>query len=296
MRIVVAGGSGFLGTALRGHLAKAGHTVTQLVRSEPITPAQVQWDPYASTLDPAVLVGADTVVNLAGAPLAHWPWTASYRQQIIDSRVATTKTLADAIAAADSTTALVNASGINYYGADRGDELLDEESAAGSDFLAEVCTRWEDATGSAQAAGARVAVLRTAVVLDSSGGALKSLLVPFRLGVGGKLGTGRQWFASISLEDYLGAVTRIATDSSLSGPFNVVAPVAATNAEFTAALGERVRRPTRLTVPAFGIKAALGEFATTLVGGVNAAPRRLVESGFEFAHPTIEAQLDAALR
>lgn len=295
MHIVMAGASGFLGTALRAHLALAGHTVTQLVRGEPTTPSQVQWDPYAHQLDASALDGAGTVINLAGAPLAHWPWTASYRQQIIDSRVSTTKTLADAVAVAGSGLALVNASGINYYGADRGDELLDEESRPGTDFLADVCTRWEDATSSARAGGAHVALLRTAVVLDKSGGALKSLLPAFRLGVGGRLGSGRQWFATISLADYLSAVTRIATDSSMSGPYNVVAPVAATNAEFTAALGKRLRRRTRLPVPAVAIKAALGEFATTLVGGVNAAPRRLMASGFEFAHPTIEAQLDAAL-
>lgn len=296
MHIVVAGASGFLGTALRASLAVAGHTVTQLVRSEPTTPSQAHWDPYTHELDARVLRDTDTVVNLAGAPLAHWPWTASYRQQIIDSRTATTKTLADAIAAGGSGPALVNASGINYYGADRGNELLDEDSEPGTDFIAGVCTRWEDATGSARAGGARVALLRTAVVLDQSGGALMPLLLPFRLGVGGRLGSGRQWFPTISLTDYVGAVTRIATDSTLSGPFNVVAPVAATNAEFTAALGKRLRRPTRLRAPAVAITTAMGEFAASLVGGVNATPRRLLESGFEFAHPTIEAQLDAALR
>lgn len=295
MHIVMAGASGFLGTALRAHLSLAGHTVTQLVRGEPTTPSQVQWDPYASELDAAVLDGADTVINLAGAPLAHWPWTASYRQRILDSRAATTKTLADAVGAAGSGVALVNASGINYYGADRGDELLDEDSRPGTDFLADVCTRWEDATSSAAASGARIAMLRTAVVLDSSGGALKSLLPAFRLGLGGRLGSGRQWFPTISLADYVSAVTTIATDSALSGAFNVVAPVPATNAEFTAALGNRLRRPTRLAVPAVVVKAALGEFAKSLVGGVHTEPRRLTAAGFEFAHPTVEAQLDAAL-
>ncbi len=295
MRILVAGGSGFLGTALRAHLARGGHSVTQLVRSEPSTPSQVRWDPYRGDLDTSAVSDADTVVNLAGAPLAHWPWTASYKKQIIESRVATTATLAETIAAGGGNTALVNASGINYYGSDRGDEHLDESSAPGEDFIAEVSKQWEGATSAAADAGARVGVLRTSVVLDRSGGALKSLLLPFRLGVGGRLGTGRQWFATVSLDDYLQAVTRIATDDTMSGPYNLVAPVAATNAEFTEALGQRLHRPTLLTVPSLGLKAALPGLSTSLLGGVKAAPQRLMEAGFEFSHPTISAQLDAAL-
>jgi len=295
VRILVAGGSGFLGTALRAHLALEGHFVTQLVRSEPSTPTQVRWDPDRGDITASVVDEADAVVNLAGAPLAHWPWTAAYRKQIIESRVATTNTLAEAIAATGGSTALVNASGINYYGSDRGDENLDESSAPGDDFIAEVSKRWESATAAAANAGARVGVLRTSVVLDSSGGALKSLLLPFRLGVGGRLGTGRQWFATVSLDDYLRAVTRIATDDTMSGPYNIVAPVAATNAQFTAALGQRLHRPTLLTVPSFGLKAALPGLSTSLLGGVKAAPQRLMEAGFEFSHPTISAQLDAAL-
>jgi uncharacterized protein (TIGR01777 family) len=295
VHIVMAGASGFLGTALRAHLALAGHTVTQLVRGQPTTPSQSNWDPYVNRLDTSVLDGTDTVINLAGIPLAHWPWTSSYRRQIVESRVETTTTLADAVAARAPGVALVNGSGINYYGADRGDEQLDEGSAPGNDFLADVCHRWEGATTSASEAGARVAMLRTAVVLDRSGGALKSLLLPFRLGVGGRLGSGKQWFATISLGDWLAATTRLVTDSSLRGPFNLVAPVSATNAEFTAALGQRIHRPTRLAVPSLGINAALGEFGSTLTGGVHALPRKLTEAGFEFSHPTIKTQLEAAL-
>lgn len=295
MELLVAGGSGFLGTALRARLALAGHTVTQLVRSAPSTPSQAQWDPYRGDLDHGLVDGVDAIVNLAGAPLAHWPWTSSYQQQIIDSRVATTGTLAQAIASTGGTTALINASGINYYGGDRGDEQLDEDSTPGTDFIAEVSKSWEGATVLAADAGARVAVLRTSVVLDGTGGALKSLLLPFRAGLGGRLGNGRQWFATVSLEDYLRAVTTITTDGSMSGPYNIVAPVPATNAEFTEALGQRLHRPTRLTVPALGLKAALPELSKSLLGGVKAAPRRLVEAGFEFSHLTIGAQLDAAL-
>lgn len=295
MHILIAGGSGFLGTALRAHLAVAGHSITQLVRSEPSAPAQVRWNPYAGDLDPAVVDRADVVINLAGAPLARWPLTTAYKQEIVDSRVATTRTLAETIASTGGGAALINASGINYYGSDRGDEPLDEHSAAGSDFMAEVSKQWEDATSAAADGGARVAVLRTSVVLDRSGGALKPLLLPFRLGVGGRLGTGQQWFATVSLADYVAAVTRIATDDSMSGPYNIVAPIPATNAEFTAALGQRLHRPTRLPVPAVALKAALPELSRSLLGGVKASPRRLIEAGFEFAHPTIGAQLDAAL-
>ncbi len=295
MEILVAGGSGFLGTALRGQLGRAGHSVTQLVRSEPSMPAQVRWNPYAGDLDPSVVDRADAVINLAGAPLAHWPLTTAYKQQIVDSRVATTRTLAETIASTGGGTALINASGINYYGSDRGDEPLDESSSPGVDFMAEVTKQWEDATSAAADTGARIAVLRTSVVLDQSGGALKPLLLPFRLGVGGRLGSGRQWFASVSLADYVAAVSRIVTDESMSGPYNIVAPVPATNAEFTAALGQRLHRPTRLAVPAVALSAALPELSRALLGGVKAAPRRLLEAGFEFSHPTIGAQLDAAL-
>lgn len=295
VEILVAGGSGFLGTALRAHLARAGHSVTQLVRSEPSTPAQVQWDPYGGELEPSVVDRADGVINLAGAPVAHWPLTESYRLQIVDSRVATTRTLAETIASTGGGTALINASGINYYGSDRGDERLDESSSPGADFMAEVSKQWEGATAAASEAGARVAVLRTSVVLDRSGGALKRLLLPFRLGVGGRLGSGRQWFATVSLVDYLAAVSRIVTDESMSGPYNIVAPVPATNAEFTATLGQFLHRPTRLPVPGVALKAVLPELSRALLGGVKATPRRLIEAGFEFSHPTIGAQLDAAL-
>lgn len=295
MDILVAGGSGFLGTALRAHLARTGHAVTQLVRSAPSTPAQVRWDPYAGDLDWSAVAQADAVINLAGAPLARWPWTTAYKQQILSSRVATTRTIAEAIASTGGGTALINASGINYYGSDRGDDPIDEKSSPGTDFMAEVSKQWEGATAPASDAGARVAVLRTSVVLDRSGGALKPLLLPFRLGLGGRLGTGRQWLATVSLVDYLAAATRITTDASLSGAYNIVAPVPARNAEFTASLGQRLHRPTRLPVPAVALNAVLPELSRALLGGVKAAPRRLTEAGFVFSHPNIGAQLDAAL-
>lgn len=293
MRILIAGASGFLGTALRAHLGQQGHEITQLVRSEPTGPDQLRWDPCRGDLDRTTVAASDVVINLAGAPIAHWPWTASYKRTILESRLVTGRTIAATISEVDRRPAWVNASGIGYYG-DRGDEVLDEGSTNGSGFLAEVVRQWEAVTGPARTAGARVCMIRTAVVLDSDGGALKLMKLPFQLGVGGPLGDGRQWFPTISLPDYLSAVTRLASDESLEGPFNVTAPIPATNAEFTAAVGRRLNRPTFMRVPGFAIRLAAGELSGEVLGSIRATPRRLDEAGFEFAHPTIDAQIAAA--
>lgn len=290
----MAGASGFLGTALRVHLTSTGHEITQLVRGDPTRSDQARWDPYGCVLDPDLVAGADVVVNLAGVPIARWPWTASYKHRILESRLATTRTIADTIAVVNSAPALVNASGIGYYG-DRGDEELDEDSPRGQGFLCDVTDQWEAATAAAEESGSRVAIIRTSVVLDASGGALKVMKLPFLAGVGGKFGSGRQWFPTISLHDYLAAVTRLATDDTLHGPFNVVAPTSVTNAEFTKALGQRLHRPTILPVPAFALKAVAGELSSEVLGSIRASPRRLLQAGFEFSHPTIGDQLDAAL-
>ncbi len=295
MKITVAGASGFLGTALRRQLAEAGHEVVQLVRSPAESADQIHWDPARGELDPAALDGTDTVINLGGAPIARWPWTDGYKRQILASRLETTGTVARTIARLDQQPALVNAGGINYYG-DRGDRQMDEDSPAGDGFLADVSRRWEEATQPAVGAGARVVTMRTGVVLARSGGALKTILIPFRLGVGGKLGDGEQYFPTISLVDYLDVVTRLATDRSMRGPFNVVAPVPSTNAEFTRALGKHLHRPAVLPVPRFAVKAVAGELSTLVFTSVHAVPRRLMEAGYEFHHPTVEEQVAAALR
>ena len=295
MRILMAGASGFLGTALRTHLTNAGHQVTQLVRGEPGDSEQVRWDPYRAALDRAVVASSDVIINLAGAPIARWPWTSGYKDKILQSRLATGNTIAAAIAEVDDRPAWINASGIGYYG-DRGDELLDEGSTNGSGFLAEVVRQWEATTQPARDAGARVCMIRTSVVLDSDGGALKLMKLPFKFGVGGRLGDGRQWFPTVSLSDYRAAVTRLASDDNLEGPYNIVAPVAATNAEFTEAMGHRLHRPTVLTVPGFAVRLGAGELSGEVLGSIRATPRRLDEAGFEFSHPTIEEQLAAAFR
>lgn len=266
----------------------------QLVRGEPSGTGQSRWDPYAGVVDRALIEDAGAVVNLAGAPIAHWPWTESYKRQILDSRVATTGTLATAIAESDAKPALVNASGVGLYG-DRGDERLDEGSGPGDTFLASVVEKWEAATAPARDAGARVALARTSPVLDKSGGALKVMRLPFLLGVGGRIGSGKQWFASISLADYVAASMRLIEDDTLQGAFNLVAPGEATNAEFTRELGRALHRPTLIPVPAFAMKAVAGELSGEVLGSLRVAPARLLEAGFSFEHPTVREQLAAAL-
>jgi uncharacterized protein (TIGR01777 family) len=293
MKIVLSGASGFLGTALRDRWQADGHQLHRLVRGTAQNLNQTSWDPYSGELDPDVL--ADAVVNLSGVPMAHVPWTESYKRTVVESRVATTATLAGAIASLGGGPALVNASGINYYGSDRGNEELDEDSAPGTGFLADVCQRWEAATIAARDAGARVAVLRTAIVLDRSGGSFKLMALPFRLGVGGRLGDGRQWFPTIALADYVAAVTAVVADESMSGPYNLIAPVPATNAEFTTALGHRLHRPTLMVVPGFALTTVVGDLGEAMLGSIRATPRRLLDAGFEFEHPTVSEQLAAAL-
>lgn len=296
MKILLAGASGFLGTALRRRLTEAGHTTTRLVRSGPAGPDEYRWDPYQADLPAEALTGVHAVVNLAGAAIAHWPWTASYREQLLTSRVATTETIARAVSTLDGELpALVNASGVGRYGPDRGDETLDESSTAGDGFLAGVVVQWEAATQAAADAGARVVMARTSVVLDKAGGALPVLRRPFLLGVGGRLGDGRQWFPTVSLEDYLSALTRAVTDTEMSGPYNIVAPKPATNAELTALMGKLLHRPTLLRVPALPLKVLLGELSGELLGSLRVLPNRLLEAGFEFTHPDLESQLRAAL-
>jgi uncharacterized protein (TIGR01777 family) len=293
MKIVIAGASGFLGTVLRTRLTADGHELTQLVRREAAGPGQVRWDPYADQVDLDLLESCDVVVNVAGASVAHWPWTDSYRRTLIGSRVETTGTLARAIAELDHMPDLVNTSAIGYYG-DRGDEILDEDSPPGEGFLAELVQRWEAASAPAREAGARVATYRPGIVLHSSGGILKLTKLPFQLGVGGRIGSGEQYFPTVSLHDYVQAAVQLITDDRLSGVFNVVAPTAATNREYTEAMGRRLHRPTLATVPSFAVKLLGDDIAGQVLGSIRAHPKRLLDAGFDFVHPTIDAQVDAA--
>jgi len=295
VRFLLAGASGFLGQAWAGSLVKRGHTVVRLVRRPPGGEEELRWDPYAGVLDPDVVESADVVANLAGAPLAHWPWTAAYKRTFTASRVTTTRVLAEAVARSTRKPILMAQSGIAGYG-DRGAEVITEETPMdGSGFLAEVTRLWEAATEPAVAAGARVVVMRTAVVLDRGGGALKPMLPIFRLGLGGRFGSGEQYFPTISLSDWVSAATYLAQDSTTSGAYNVTGPDTTTHAEFVAELARQLHRPALARVPAVPLRAAGGAAGASLLDSARVEPRRLNQSGYAFAHNDLEDRVAAAL-
>jgi uncharacterized protein (TIGR01777 family) len=287
MRILIAGASGFLGTRLVDTLRTDGHDVHRLVRRAPRSADESRWDPARGQVDPAAVAAADAVVNLAGANINGRRWTAAYKKVLVDSRVDTTSTLATAIAAAERRPAvLLNASGIHVYG-DCGDRAVDEQDPPGTGFLADLCREWEAATAPADDAGVRVVHLRTSFPLDREGGFLKPLLLVFKLGGGGKLAGGRQYMPWISLPDWLGATTMLLERGDIAGPVNLTGPEPATNAEFTEALGRAVHRPTLLPVPAFALRAALGELGDWAVASLRATPGVLTKAGYAFRHRSV---------
>jgi uncharacterized protein (TIGR01777 family) len=295
MKLVLAGVSGFLGTAWRDHLAREGHEVVRLVRGEPLSASESRWDPYTGTVDRAVIEGADVVGTLSGAPLAHWPWTESYKRTFTASRVATTRTLAEAVAASDRKPAFVAQNGIAGYG-DRGDAPLTEESAFDADtFMGRITRAWQDATAPASESGARVAVMRTAIVLDRRGGPIKPLMLVYKAGLGGPVGPGTQYLSTISMTDWVRAATRLATHDECSGVYNLSAPNATTNAEFGRQLGRMLHRPSVLPVPSWPVRAAVRPIASELLNSTRVEPARLLAEGFEFEHPTLDERLAAAL-
>jgi uncharacterized protein len=295
MRIVLAGGSGFLGTAWRDHLAREGHEVVRLVRGEALTASESRWDPHAGKVDRAVIEEADVVACLSGAPLAHWPWTDRYKSTFVASRVATTGTLAEAVASSDRKPALVAQNGIAGYG-DRGDIVLTEEAANDADtFVAGVTREWQAATEAAESAGARVVVMRSGVVLDRRGGPVKMLRPVFKAGLGGPVGSGDQYFSTISLLDWVRAATHLATSPTSREVYNVSAPNATTNREFSRRLGELLHRPAVVPVPAFVLDTLAGTVSSELLNSTRVEPARLLAEGFSFDHPTIEDRLRAAL-
>ena len=296
MRFLIAGASGFLGSALRDHLAREGHEVVRLVRGQAMSQQESQWDPDLGVLDQRVIEDADVVVNLAGASFVRWPLTESYKQNFINSRVLTTRRLAEAIAVADRKPAFLAQNGTSYYG-DRGDEVLTEESAEGSDgtFLNGITKEWQAATEPARAAGARVCVMRTAAVLHRSGGAFRPLQLVFRAGIGGPAGNGKQYFSTISLTDWVRAVTFLATNDTCEGAYNLTGPNPTTNEEFTKALGRMLHRPVKLRIPASPLRKVFPELSPELLSSVRVEPARLLAEGFTFEHPTLNARLAAAL-
>ncbi|MDT9688042.1 TIGR01777 family oxidoreductase [Streptomyces sp. P9(2023)] len=293
-RIAVTGASGLIGTALVRSLRADGHHVSRLVRRPARTADEVEWDPARLYVDAAGLVGVDAVVHLAGAGVGERRWSEAYKKEIRDSRVLGTRALAEALASlADPPQVLVCGTALGYYG-DTGSRAVDESAPAGEGFLPSVCVEWEAAAAPAEEAGIRVAYARTGLVVAAEGGAWGRLFPVFRAGVGGRMGDGRQYWSFISLHDEVAALRHLIDTESLAGPVNLTAPEPVTNREVTAAMGRVLRRPTFLTVPAPALRLALGEFAVDVLGSQRVLPSRLLESGFQFAFPTIDESIRAA--
>jgi len=297
VQIAITGATGLIGTALSRSLQADGHEVVPVVR-RPVSDGEraVRWDPATATIDGPALEGVDAVVHLAGAGIGDRRWDDAYRREILDSRVRGTELLVGALARLESRpSVLVSGSAIGFYG-DTGDAIVDESAPPGDDFLAEVCAQWEAAADDAVDAGIRVAKLRTGIVLDRTGGALKKMLPLFRLGAGGRMGDGRQWWSWITIDDEVAAI-RWLLDHDISGPVNAVAPTAVTNRDFTSALAHAVHRPAIFPVPAFGPRLLLGrDLADALLfTSQRVRPAALEASGFTFAHPTIDTALAAVL-
>lgn len=292
MRIVVAGASGLIGSALVAALRADGHDVVRLVRRPSQARDEVSWDPVAGDIS-GDLGTVDAAFNMAGANVGDKRWTKAYKKEILDSRVNTTSTLSKALARLEhKPKVLVNGSAIGFYG-DSGATVLTEDSPAGQGFLSDVVVDWEAATAPAQAAGLRVVHARTGLVVSPHGGAFGRLIAIFKYGVGGRVGSGNQYWSFISLRDEIRALQFCLDTESLNGPVNLVAPAAVTNREVTKAIADLVRRPAFLPVPALALKAALGEFASDILASQNVVPEKLSGAGFTWSDPTIEQALAA---
>ena len=294
MKVAVTGATGLIGSALVPFLLSGGHEVVLLRRASAngLGADVPSWDPETATLAVTVADSLDAMVHLAGENIAGGRWTAARKARIRDSRVIGTRHLAEALAAlAEPPRTLVVASAIGFYG-DRGDDVLDETSAAGEGFLPEVCQAWEEAASPAREAGIRVVHLRIGIVLTPAGGALGQMLFPFRMGVGGVIGSGRQYMSWVALDDVLGGVLHALRTEDLAGAVNIVAPNPVTNREFTKTLGRVLRRPTIFPLPAFGARLAFGEMADALLlASTRVEPARLRSDGFAFGYPDLEGAL-----
>jgi uncharacterized protein len=297
MDVLITGAHGMIGSALIPRLRARGDRVVRLVRGEPEGRDDVRWDPPSGQIDASALEGIDAVVHLAGAGIGDKKWTPERKQLVLDSRMQPTGLLARTLAGLTrKPTVLVSASAIGYYG-DRGDEILTEDAPPGNDFGAQICREWEDATAPAADAGIRVARTRSGLVLSASGGLLKRLLLPFKLGAGGRLGSGKQYMSWIAIDDEVSAFLHLIDTGSLSGAVNLTAPNPVTNGEFTATLGRALHRPTLIPTPLPALKVVYGgELVDTLLGSQRVSSERLQRSGFEFAHPKLDDALQAVLR
>lgn len=295
MRIAITGSSGFIGTALTASLRAAGHQVIRLVRRKPLAADEVAWDPVAGRLDPADLAGTEAVVNLAGASVGS-RWTSHVKQGLVDSRIRSTTVLSSTMAAMDRPPrVLVSMSGMNAYGIDRGHDVIDEDDLPGNGFLPDLCTQWESATAPARAAGIAVCLPRLGIVMDRGGGAMARMLPLFRLGLGGRLGDGDQYWSHVSLTDVVRALRFLVEEHGCVGVYNLTAPQPVPNAEFSRVLADALRRPALVPVPAFALQLVIGEYAEVVLGSLRVVPSRLVDAGFEFRHRNAPAVVAAAL-
>lgn len=283
--VAIAGSSGLIGSALISALRAENHQVLRIVRRAPANAGELQWDPEAGDIDVGALAGVHAVVNLCGIGVGDRRWSGAFKQRLRDSRITPTEVLSTAVAEA-GVPVLINASGVGYYG-DTGNRTVDESAPVGTDFLAQLAQDWEAATAPAQEAGTRVVLARTGIVLSRSGGVLGRLRPLFSLGLGARIGNGRQYMSWISMADEVRAVLFAISQDTLSGPVNLTGPAPVTNAEFTAALGRALNRPTPMLLPAFAVRAGLGEFAESLLTGQRAIPAALEQAGFRFSHHTV---------
>ena len=297
MKILISGSHGLVGKALISELTKDGHEIVSLVRHKSGGAAEIEWHPNQGSIDSERVSGFDVVVHLAGESIASGRWTDEKKRKIRESRVMGTTLLSQSLARSTKPPAVfISASAIGYYG-NRGDELLDEKSAPGNDFLAEVCVAWERATGEAEARGVRTVHARFGIILDQEGGALAKMLTPFRMGVGGRIGDGKQWMSWIALADVIQGLKLVIEHSSITGPVNFVAPNPVTNSEFTKSLGEAVSRPTLFPMPSFAARLAFGEMADALLlSSAKVEPKRLQESGYRFEFENLQPALAAILK
>lgn len=287
-RIAITGASGLIGSALVGYLKSEGHTVQRLVRRAPISPDEIQWDPKTGFVDIEALRGVDAVIHLAGVGVGDKRWTKRYKSEILNSRLLGTTAIANAVAEVKPQV-FISASAIGWYG-DSGNRAVVESDSVGNDFLAAVCREWE---GAADLAGdVRTVKLRTGLVLDPTGGALGRMLPLFRFGLGGKLGSGKQWWSWITLHDVVRAIT-FALTHDISGPVNLTSPNPVTNQEFTAALARAMKRPALFPAPAIALKIALGGFSSEVLGSKKVMPNALTQAGFKWDYPHITPALQA---
>jgi uncharacterized protein (TIGR01777 family) len=297
VKVAVTGSSGLIGSALVAALQARGDEVTRLVRKT-AGPSEARWDPDTGDIDAAALEGHDAVVHLAGVGIGDSRWSDAHKAAVLSSRVKGTTLLSRTLAGlSQPPPVLAASSAVGYYG-DRGDETLTEDSGPGTGFLTEVCEQWEAATAPAEDAGIRVAHLRTGIVLSPEGGALKQMLLPFKLGVGGRIGSGKQWWSWIAIDDEVGAILRIIDDDGIRGAVNLTAPEPVTNEEYTRTLNRVLHRPTLLPTPTFALKAMFGGEAVDemFLAGQRAVPARLQAAGYAFRHPDLEGALRHLLK